>query len=182
MVNMAKHIKTGRKDSYQHCPFFVEERKGCRLRKVCEIHKNGKPCILNEVDTFLAEKISTEMRRAMRGDYAMLGTIIRGRSHMQDRSDVLLKWQRDAGYALREVNGFLLLTTRRTSSKKIIAAFPLINNEVPQKAIWVACDLDDQRTLVDYEAIDCIDFEIRDRLEHGTFRPNPDSPAIVRGQ
>ena len=79
-----------------------------------------------------------------------------------------------------EVDGYLLLTTKRASTK-VIGTFPMIGGAVPQKAIWVCCDLDDgKQLLLNYDAIDCDDPKIRDRLEHGVYQPDPGSDAIVK--
>lgn len=172
---MAKHTKFLHK-----CPFY--NNGGCALRHSCEDSGQKKPCPLDALPT----RISGNLVRVVQGiqSVTMPDDVIIDKKEftaMIDKSDLLLRFQRDGGYALYEVDAVLILTTRRTSAKKVIGVFPKREDgQWPLTAIWTACDIDDGRQLVDYSKIDMGDPKIRDRVEHGVYRPNPDDPARVR--
>ena len=101
-----------------------------------------------------------------------------------DRNELLLKWHRDQGFTLVEMQDQLLLFTSRTRAHgRFVGSFPRIKLPPkpelaggeewgwPLRLIWTVCDFELGASATDYEKVDISDPVVRDKLEHGVFTP-----------
>jgi len=104
-----------------------------------------------------------------------------------DRNELLLKAHRDAGFSLMEMGDHLLLFTSRTRAHgRFVGSFgkmtptdiakdaEFLVPSWPIRAIWAVCDFEIGAQPIDYDKVDILDSDIRDKLDHGRFTPELD--------
>jgi len=95
---------------------------------------------------------------------------------MEDLTELLLRWQKEAGYQLLRVGDTLILTSKAGTQRKVVAAFvaafSLLLREDSTEGlvpIWTCVDIE-QGKKVDYGSLDLNDPKIMDRVQHGTYQ------------